>query len=342
MRASDEAPTLDRPWRRTGGGRYAWARMRGILRPPVTVFDPVSGSLIVEHDVAVQVRDGTTLRVNVYRPTGDGPAPVLMSAHPYHKDNLPRRGRWRSHLPFQYRLMRSTSPICHSTLTSWEAPDPAWWVAHGYVVINCDLRGAGTSDGVGELLSDLEGEDIYDLIEWAGTQPWSTGSVGLFGVSYLAMSQYKPAALNPPSLKAFCPWEGQSDVYRDMMRPGGLFEDGFVRVWAAGTRRVARLKTSLSQQDKARPLRDLWWQSLVADLPLITAPMLVCASFSDNNVHSRGSFRVFEQAGSPEKFVYTHRSGKWSTFYGEPAKVAQLAFFQRYLRGADVPAPPRV
>lgn len=313
-----------------------------MLRPPVTVFDPEPGALIAERDVEVAMRDGTLLRVNIYRPTGDIPGPVLMSAHPYHKDKLPRRTRWRAHLPFQYRLMRSTSPIRHSTLTSWEAPDPAWWVGQGYVVINCDLRGAGRSDGVGELLSDQEAEDIYDLIEWAAEQPWSCGSVGLFGVSYLAMSQYKPAALNPPSLKAFCPWEGQTDVYRDMMRPGGLFEDGFVRVWTAGTRRVARLGVDFGRQDKARPLRDQWWRSLVADLPAITAPMLVCASFSDNNVHSRGSFRAFEQVGSSERFAYTHRSGKWSTFYSEQAKTAQLAFFERYLRGADVPAPPRV
>lgn len=107
-------------------------------------------------------------------------------------------------------------------------------------------------------------------------------------------------------------------------------------------RRVTRLKTDLGEQDKARPLRDQWWQSLVADLSAITAPMLVCASFSDNNVHSRGSFRAFEQVGSTEKFVYTHRSGKWSTFYGEGAKAAQLAFFERYLRGAAQAAPPRV
>ena len=333
---------LDRPWHRPGAARYAWVRLRGIVRPPVTVFDAEPGTVTVERDVAVAMRDGTILRVNVHRPPGGGPVPVLMSAHPYHKDTLPRRTKWRAHLPFQYRLMRSPSPIAHSTLTSWEAPDPLWWVQQGYAVINCDLRGAGRSDGVGELLSDREGEDVYDLIEWAATQPWSTGRVGLLGVSYLAMSQYKAAALNPPSLKAFCPWEGQTDPYRDMMRPGGVREDGFVRVWTAGTRRVARLSADIGRENKARPLRDQWWRSLVADLPAIHAPMLVCASFSDNNVHTRGSFRAFEQVGSPEKFAYTHRGGKWSTFYGTEAKAAQLAFFDRYLRGADVAPPPRV
>ena len=68
----------------------------------------------------------------------------------------------------------------------------------GYAVVNCDLRGFGTSDGVGNLLTDAEARDVYDLIEWAGTQSWSSGKVGMNGVSYLAISQYKAAVLRPP------------------------------------------------------------------------------------------------------------------------------------------------
>jgi putative CocE/NonD family hydrolase len=69
--------------------------------------------------------------------------------------------------------------------------------------------------------------NYYDLIEWAGMQSWSSGLVGLDGVSYLAISQYKVAALKPPSLAAICPWEGLSDLYRDFAYPGGVREDGF-------------------------------------------------------------------------------------------------------------------
>ena len=76
----------------------------------------------------------------------------------------------------------------------------------------CDLRGFGRSEGEGILLSDAEAQDYYDLIEWAAVQPWSSGRVGLNGVSYLALSQWKVAALRPPHLAAICPWEGFSDV----------------------------------------------------------------------------------------------------------------------------------
>jgi hypothetical protein len=335
-------PALDRPWRRAGGVAYGWARMREVVHPPVTLVEPAPGSLIVERDVAVMTRDGTVLRVNVHRPLKGTPAPVLLSAHPYGKDNVPHRNARSPRIPRQYRMMRMTSNVRHSTLTSWEAPDPVWWTGQGYVVVNADLRGAGTSDGTGALLSDQEAEDYYDLIEWAARQRWSTGAVGLLGVSYLAMAQYKAAALRPPSLKAFCPWEGMTDVYRDMMRPGGLLEDGFVRLWAAGTRHVARLSVDIAAGRIAHPLRDDWWTSMVAQLGQIQAPMLVCASFSDNNVHSRGSFRAFEQVGSQDRFAYTHRGGKWSVFYSDEARRVQLAFFDRYLRAAAIEPPPRV
>ena len=115
--------------------------------------------------------------------------PVLLCAHPYGKDLLPRRIGRRSRFSFQYRIMRQPTPVSFSTLTGWEAPDPNWWVVKGYAVVNCDLRGAGTSDGVAELLSRQEGEDTYDLIEWAAAQQWSSGKVGMLGVSCLAVSQ---------------------------------------------------------------------------------------------------------------------------------------------------------
>jgi uncharacterized protein len=79
---------LDRPWQRPGAVRYALGRLPGLLRPPVHVSEPGPGSLTVLRDAAVVVRDGTTLRVNVVLPAGDGQFPALMSAHPYGKDNL--------------------------------------------------------------------------------------------------------------------------------------------------------------------------------------------------------------------------------------------------------------
>jgi hypothetical protein len=307
----------------------------------VIVSEPDPGTVQVLRDLPVTTRDGTVLRVNVVLPPGNGPFPVLMSAHPYGKDDLPHRlGRgWQ--VSIQFRMLRQTSPVRVSSLTGWEAPDPAWWAAQGYAAASCDLRGAGTSQGQADLMSGQEGEDVYDLIEWAAAQSWCTGAVGLTGVSYLAISQWKAAALSPPHLKAICPWEGFTDAYRDMAYPGGIAESGFTRMWALSLRRV-RQRDRFRAQQQRHPLRDDWWRSLVPALEKITVPALVCGSFSDNNLHSRGSIRGWERITSAEKFLYTHRDGKWAAFYSDPARAAQLQFFDRYLRGHDGSAPPRV
>jgi predicted acyl esterase len=334
-------PVLDKPWRRPGAARYALSRLRGLARLRTRVYEPPPGALTIDHDVAVPVRDGTMLRVNVYRPRREGRFPILLSAHPYGKDELPVKRLLGHRVSIQYRVLRQTDNVTFSTLTGWEAPDPVWWTARGYAVVNCDLRGAGTSEGRSALLSDQEGEDVHDLIEWAGAQTWSTGAVGLLGVSYLAMSQWKAAALRPASLKAMCPWEGFTDAYRDLFRPGGIREDGFVKQWAKALKNV-RSTYDLATEQHRRLLRDEWWKTLVPDLARIEVPILICGSFSDNNLHSRGSIRGFEQVGSSERFLYTHRGGKWATFYAPSALEVQLAFFERFLRQRDVAPPPRV
>lgn len=289
------------------------------------------------------MRDGTVLRVNVFRPPGTGPFPVIMCAHPYGKDAMPRRRgrgrRWK--IDKQFRLMRQTGPMRFSSLTTWEAPDPVWWAEQGYVLVNCDLRGAGSSAGVAAFFSVAEGDDYHDLIEWAASRPWSNGAVGLLGVSYLALSQWSAAATRPAGLKAICPWEGFSDAYRDLMRPGGISEEGFVRLYSRLVRRVPQLY-NLRAEQKRHPNWDAYWAGLTPRLEDIDVPALICGSFSDNNLHTRGSFRAFESIASAERHLYTHRGGKWATFYSGEARLSQLAFFDRHLRGQDVPLLPRV
>lgn len=313
--------------------RYALDRIDGIVRVRAHASAPPA-SVSADWDVPVPVRDGTVLRVNVFRPAGGGRWPVIMSAHPYGKDNLPKPGRRGYRVSPQYRVLRQPGPLSFSAWTGWESPDPAYWVANGYAVVNCDLRGCGTSDGVGQLLSPQESEDYHDLIEWAGAQPWSSGRVGLAGVSYLALSQYGAAALRPPSLAAICPWEGFTDPYRDLLRPGGIREDGFVRMWSRGLR-SNRLAYDIRAEQQARPLRDEWWQRLVPKLERIETPMLVCGSFSDHCLHSGGSVRAFQQVGSSQRWLYTHRGGKWATYYAPGALATQLRFFDHFLKDAD-------
>ncbi len=311
----------------------AWARIRNLVRPGVEVT-PVPEGIHIDWNVPVPVRDGTVLRVNIFRPTaGDGaPVPVILSAHPYNKDLLPAKTKSGHAVNFQYRLFPQPKTIRLSALTSWEAPDPAAIVPRGYAVVNADMRGGGSSEGTARLFSDEEAQDYYDIIEWLAAQPWCNGKVGLEGVSYLAISQYKVAALRPPHLAAICPWEGFSDLYRDFARPGGVRERGFSIVWSKMTARVARVSGDLSAEVRKRRERDAWYETLTPRLEEIAVPMLVCGSFSDHSLHSRGSFEAFRRAGSVQKWLYTHREGKWSTFYAAETQEVRLRFFDFFLK----------
>jgi predicted acyl esterase len=313
---------------------YAAERLFRIAFPKLTVTAPAEG-IRVDRDVAVPMRDGTKLRANVFRPNGEGRHPVIMCAHPYGKDVLPKR--WPlGYLPLaRYRFMRQPDPIAFSAYTTWEAPDPSYWVPRGYALVNLDLRGFGTSEGVATFLSDQEAGDYAEAIEWAAAQPWSTGKVGLNGVSYLAISQWKVAALRPKSLAAMCPWEGWTDVYRDVAYPGGVREDGFVPFWANMTERAGRVTESFRAQQLAHPEWDDFWAARVPELERIEVPALICATFSDQSLHMRGGFEAFRRIGSVHRFLYTHRGGKWSTYYSPEALALQARFFDCFLRGED-------
>ncbi|MFI8221210.1 CocE/NonD family hydrolase [Streptomyces sp. NPDC085932] len=290
-----------------------------------------------EKDVEVAMPDGVVLRVDVYRSADStGPLPVILSAHPYGKDRLPKPRKGGGYRPIgQFRVFRHPEPIHLSAWTGWEAPDPAIWCRRGYAVVNADLRGFGKSEGVGSPFSDQEARDLYELVEWAGTRPWSSGKVGLDGVSYLAISQYKAAALRPPHLAAICPWEGFTDFYRDYARPGGIREDGFMTIWSLGLKRAGRVDLDIRAEQRSRDLFDDWYEALRPHLEQIQVPALVCASFSDHALHSRGSFEAFRRIRSRHKWLYTHRGGKWCTYYGAEAVSERQKFFDWALKGMD-------
>lgn len=309
---------------------YLLHRIKCLFSPAVNITEPKT-EMIINRDVEVRMRDGAIIKINIYRPDDNAVHPVIMNFHPYGKDKLPKRGILGYRPPIQYRILDQTGIVHFSSLTSWEAPDPDFWVSHGYTVINGDMRGVFKSkteaSGNFEPFSDQEGNDYYDLIEWAGTQSWSNGKVGLCGVSYLAISQYRPPALQPPHLAAICAWEGVSDLYKDWARPGGIREDGFFKSW------TSIVAPQLREHQMAHVTRDQWWQSKVPDLKNIIVPALICGSFSDHSLHTGGSFRAFTEISSKHKWLYTHRTGKWAAFYSPEAKALQLKFFDYFLKG---------
>jgi hypothetical protein len=205
------------------------------------------------------------------------------------------------------------------------------------------------SGGDAYVFSHQNGADYYDLIEWAAGQQWCDGKIGLAGVSYLAWSQWMAASLQPPHLTAICPWEGFSDMYREVAFQGGIPEVEFIKTlyihrFKAHYNRHSRLIDNLPENAEQHPLDDAYWADKSPELGAIRVPALVCASWSDQGLHTRGSLEGFKQIASPEKWLYTHGRKKWETYYSRESFQVQKMFFDHYLKGIDndLPRQPRV
>ncbi len=310
---------------------------------PIIVKDisAFEDQVLIDKDVGVMTRDGIRLSANVFRPKTPGQYPVVMTFTAYHKDETPRQypDYLRRHAGPDYDM----GEIKVSPWTPWEAPDPAYWVEQGYVVVILDSRGYGKSEGVAGVLSIQDRYDFHDAITWAGTREWSNGNVGLTGVSYLAISQWIAASNAPEHLKAIMPWEGQSDNFREVLFHGGIPETAFTNFWLTRVRSKAN-ETSLPPHRimrfaGERPMLMKRLQSRMAPsgiaLEEISVPALICASWSDHGMHTRGSFEGFKRISSNQKWLYTHGQPKWDVYYSDEALEVQTAFFDHFLKGED-------
>ncbi len=180
-----------------------------------------------------------------------------------------------------------------------------------------------------------EGQDYHDLIEWAGTQPWSNGKVGMAGVSYLAIIQWLTAATQPPHLAAMNPWEGVSDLYRDSMFHAGMPETQFLP-WRHEGVLFSRTKVedTVAMRD-AHPLWDEYWETKRADFAKITVPAYVVASWSDHGLHTRGTLEAYKALGSEQKWLEIHGRKKWGYYYDDQSVARQRAFFDHFLKDED-------
>ncbi len=172
-------------------------------------------SVTVELDVPAQMRDGTVLRANVYRPSGDGPWPTLLTRTPYGKDE--------------------------PEVLGWVEPVQA--ARQGFLVVIQDTRGRFASEGEWSPFRH-EREDGHDTVEWGARLPGSNGRVGMVGASYDGSTQWMAALERPPSLGAIAPSHTWSDPLDGMLARGGALELGLALAWTllyAGVPHVFRL-----------------------------------------------------------------------------------------------------
>lgn len=290
-------------------------------------FKPLPVDIVMDKDVAVTLRDGVTIYVDVLRPAGDEKVPVLVAWSPYGKS----RGNAAQYVDLLSLIGLDIGKL--SGLEKFEAPDPAFWCARGYAVCNPDPRGAYNSEGDIRWWSRFEGQDYHDLIEWLGVQDWSNGKVGTCGNSWLTISQWFAAAEQPPHLAAIAPWEGMSDIYRDFIMRGGIPDLPFPKELAKSL--VGKnLREDLVVDAERHPLLDALWESRIPAFENITVPAYVVASYSQN-IHTPGTFRGWRSIASADKWLRVHNMMEWPDFYDEAHSEDLLRFYDHYLKGVD-------
>ncbi|MCE0764095.1 CocE/NonD family hydrolase [Pseudonocardia kujensis] len=319
--------------------------------------------MIVERDVPIPMEDGVVLRADVFRPDTVDPAPVIMTLGPYGKGVKYEEGfapQWQ----WMMRTHPDVLPGSTRSMMAWETVDPETWVPWGYACVRVDSRGAGRSPGVLDIFSPREIRDYYEAIEWAGLQPWSTGKVGLNGISYYAVNQWHVAALQPPHLTAMIPWEGAADFYRDWARHGGIASNGFLETWyprqvlsvqhgnpealtdpylgelASGPDKLDEEELRRNRSDPlpnilARELDGPWYRDRSPDWSKVTVPFLSAASLAGYGLHPRGNFEAFVQAASELKWLETHPGRHEEWFYLEYGLDLQKRFLDHFLKGID-------
>ena len=272
--------------------------------------------------LSMTTRDGVRLDADVWQPATGGPYPVLLMRQAY--------GRGVA------------STVCYA--------HPAWYAAHGYVVVIQDIRGRGTSEGFFRI-GEHEREDGIDTIAWAAQLPGTTGTVGMYGFSYQAFNQLILAGDDCPALKAIAPamgpWQGRegwSHVNGALRLQGSL---GWATQLAADTARhegMTQAFTELMAASRGLPLyetvqarpaymerhreishyhrwidtpaEDPYWTGLsaAARLPEIAArklPMLFIGGWYDTFLEPTiEGFRAVANAGVPSRLVV----GPWLHF----------------------------
>jgi predicted acyl esterase len=318
----------------------------------------LSEDIVVERDVMIPTSQGPRLAANIFTPSTGGPWPVIMCCTTYGKDLHPLNYTLAGRGPANRSIGLDMGDMRVSEATPFEAADPGYWVPHGFVVVHVDALGSGKSEGEAALgLGEAVVDAFCDAIGWAADRGWSNGKVGLNGVSYLAAVQWRIAARRPRGLAAIVPWEGFTDVLSDVVCHGGIPETAFFPWWMSGEKSASPADDGGPFFSCEKPVVEPGPFATFVGLPLgvtpnradfpvsevdfgsIEVPLLTCASWSAQGLHSRGAMNGFVRSASQHKHLYTHGRHEWTVSNSREALEHQRLFYERYLLDREVTVP---
>ncbi|MFT4299989.1 MAG: CocE/NonD family hydrolase [Aeromicrobium sp.] len=313
---------------------------------------------VTESDLSIPMSDGVELLGDLTRPVdanGDvvtEPLPVIITITAYNKVIQGSGG----------------SPLGGGS--------SGFLVKRGYVQLLVDARGTGTSGGTWQVFGEREQLDAKEVVEWAAAQPWSNGSVGMSGPSYMGITQLFAAGQNPQGLKAIFPQVPSAEVYRDVVASGGQVDVGFMPMWLGLVALTGTVPPTSGEVSPEVVLQNFlehvlgttgtlelllnafsggeraydgpWYQersTLLQAVPNITVPTFLVGGHYD--LFQRGTPLIFQQLkeqGTPVKMLlgpWDHLQGSTGpgvpdAGYGSLSEL-QLRWFDRYVK--DLPDP---
>ena len=295
--------------------------------------------VVVLSGVRVPMRDGVELNLRITRPAADGRYPTVMEYNPYR------------------RLGPSTED------DPGYPPVVRYLAERGYVVVQYDVRGTGSSSGFStDIYADEERQGGYDMIEWIAAQPWCTGAVGMIGKSYGAEVQWQVAVQNPPHLKAIIVRSANNDVYTEFTNPGGAIRPWIFEYYApmmnaysfappfaelTGARWASIWTERLEQSAPwsigyiRNTLHGDYWRrrSLAPGFERVQCPVYLIEGWPD--WYASAELEAFQKLRVPRKVLI----GPWGHYYAEEREAfpgpridtrpEYLRWFDHWLKGID-------
>ena len=290
---------------------------------------PVAAQIQPRFGVMIPMRDGVKLAADLWVPSAPGKYPVILIRTPY---------------------LRVTNLI---DVPAWAS----YFASRGYVLVIQDVRGRGDSEGEFNFFFQEE-TDGYDTIEWLAGQPFSTGKVGMMGVSYLGTVQWLAAKAHPPHLTCMAPTAPAGRYLEELPFVGGAFMHQWALNWlngvsgrieqgqnvAPGDMDRALAHRPLISSDSAmgrsmrlyrefltNPLMTDYWKRIQftpADFAKIEIPTLTVTGWFDGDQPGAMFYWRGLVANAPDKSRHWLVSGPWqhaATFLGGATKVGDMS-----------------
>jgi putative CocE/NonD family hydrolase len=253
--------------------------------------------IVVSQNVMIPMRDGIRLATDIYRPAdangsaASGEFPVILGRTSYDKSNS----------------------------VIWIEAVAKAFVPRGYVVLLQDLRGRGDSEGTGDYFhtaNQKEGLDGYDTIEWAATQDWCNGKVGMVGASHGGIVQNMASLYRPPHLAALWVDVAPTNAFRWEVRQGGamaLHMYGALYLHGYDSQEIAGDPEAIKRIERGaeRLSEEVWKQPFIeGETPIAAVPNL------------------------EKVLMHYYRDGSYTDFWNQES----LNHAQHYDRMADIPA----